>query len=453
MAVNTGGIFIPGNTNHTVARLESLPLKPHPDAGQRPALLPAQPECAPEFRSAAPVPPTIVVQNGTGGQNSAAAENRSTTPQTTTPQTTAPRSTKQEPPRQETPRPQSTTPQSTTPQPPIHVQGQRTPAPPRRPDEPVVREKPGVVAAVQRIVGASPDDMWGDRTSAAVQERIMKFQGENGLPVTGRYDPETAKRMRVHSNTETTDLANALDAVKNLRQYYRLAPVHTVTETVENKKEGEGADKVQPEASAPAPNPAAPTTPEPEPAAPNPAARPEASAVPPEAAEPAAPTPATEPEASNKTPPVASAAPPTVRGVGPVQTADGHGDVGVCTVPSAVSTFETKKPPAVKGGTDAGTTPKNPFITREAVLLPYIHNTKPPETRDLLARPDDPKPELRTMETIYSKPAWMNAAAELGATLKGAGGKMEDLPKKDEFAHGVTTDASAHSAASFVGMA
>lgn len=124
-----------------------------------------------------------------------------------------------------------------------HVQDQRTPAPRRRPDEPVVREKPGVVAAVQRIVGASPDDMWGDGTSAAVQKMIMEFEKKNGLPVTGRYTQEIAQRMRVHSDTETKDLANALDAVKNLHQYYRVAPVRTVTETQERRVPAPGGDQ------------------------------------------------------------------------------------------------------------------------------------------------------------------------------------------------------------------
>jgi hypothetical protein len=416
MAVRTGGLFIPGDTNHTVARPGNLPARPPEKEAVRPRL-PAQPEICPPPGIAQQIPPTIVVQNGNGGPSSGAAENRPTKqesprPQTTTPQTTTPQTTTQETTTQETTR---------------HEQGERRPATPRRTGEPIVREEKGVVAAVQRIVGASPDDMWGDRTSEALQRRIMKFQDENGLPVTGRYDPETAKRMRVHSDTETKDLANALDAVKNLRQYYRLAPVHTVTETVETKKEGEGVA------------PAAPTTPAPE---------------------AAAPTPATAPEASNKTP-AASAAPPKVPGVGPVQTADGHGDVGVCTVPSALSTLDNSNPPAVKGEPEAGTPPAagtNPFIAGKAVLLPYNLDTKPPETRDLLYRSGDPKPELRTMENYLDpssnpKPNWMNAAAELGAVLKVAGGKMEGLPQKVEFAHGVTVDASVHDAASFVGMA
>ena len=399
MAVRTGGLvfthqFYPAAGSPPAMLAEKEAVRPQ---------LPAQPQvCPPTPGTVRQQPPTIVVQNGTGGPNSVDAENRPT---------------KQESPRPQTPRQESATPQTPTQETPRHVQGQRAPAPPRRPPgEPIVRADKEV-RAVQDLVGMTPNGMWGDRTSAAVQESIMKFQGENGLPVTGRYTRETAERML--GNPGTKDLATALNVLREkdvLDRVYRVAPVRTVTETVETNKEGEGAA------------PAAPTTPAPE---------------------AAAPTPATAPEASNKTPPVASAAPPTVQGLGPVKRAD---EPGACTVPSVLNIPENSIPPVVKGGADAGTPPAaagtNPFITG-AVLLPYNLDTKPPETRDLLARPGDPKPKLQTLEYTpnpYSnpKPAWMGAAAELGATLKDAGGNIQNVTAQNEFKHGVTADAFAY---------
>lgn len=79
----------------------------------------------------------------------------------------------------------------------------------------VVRNEAAVKKAQEALgmTGKDADGMWGGKTTEAAQRRIEQFQKDNGLEVTGRYNAETAEKMK--KDPASKALGEALDGMRN----------------------------------------------------------------------------------------------------------------------------------------------------------------------------------------------------------------------------------------------